>query len=252
MLEHDLKEPLNKLTDLAKEHWPDDKWKLLNNFAIKVLDFEVQRFHKVDEKATKFITAISVVITIFLALFKWVVDESDVVFSIYIYVIFVITFSSLCTSWYFFFQALRLMPAKSLDLNDNLIKLFNENNIASLRVSIYKSCKDAVEHRRRITENKTTLLSRGFKVTSFTGLMLLTLIAAVTIEKSVNHHSESLNNLLTQKAMEISMSNEKEDKKENGNQPNLDIESSGVHVAMEDYKSEIPEKNKSLNESEGE
>lgn len=244
MTDHDLKEPLNKLTDLAKENWPDNKWELLYNFSLKVFDFEVQRFHKIDEKATKFITAISIIITIFLALFTWITNSSNINFSFYIYLFSIIVFSVLCISWYFVFQSLRLMPIKSLDLNDSLLKKFDDNNISSLHVSIYKSCKYAVEHRRGITENKTSLLSKGFKAASFAGLILLVLTVAVSVETLIDKYP--FNN----EKKEISMSDEKAEQKENENEPNLDIEDSGVHVALESCKPEIPNIQELLNESE--
>ncbi|EJG1582954.1 hypothetical protein CIF45_RS22195 [Vibrio parahaemolyticus] len=229
-----MSESLDKLTRLAEKHWPDDKWDMLYQYSMKAFDFEVQRFHKLDEKTMKFVTAISLVITVFLAVFKWVVDESEVEFSQSIYVTSFMVFLSLCGAWACFFKSLRLAMSPSLDLNDKILDLFKSNNIASVRISIFKGCQSAISGRRDTIAKKTKFLNYGYNLTSLSALLLFMLIIFVFFETALVDKVE----LEPQTQKETIMCTEQTNNSEPqqpiaDDEPNFDIEPSAVHWSME-------------------
>jgi len=238
-----LDKSLEKIANLAQNNWPDDKWELLYNHALKAFDLEVQRFYRLDDKAMKFITAISLVITIFLAVFKWVVENDLVVYSVYIYVILFALFTSLCIAWTSFFSSLRLASSPVLDVSDNMLSLFKTKDIATLRVSIFKGCQQAIEDRRNITIKKASYMNRGYKATISSATLLVILIVAIFGETL--YYKVQLHNQLTK---EVVMTDTENSETESTG-PDFDVEPSGFGVALEDSNSTFipiptPEKDK--------
>jgi uncharacterized membrane protein len=226
-----LDESLESIAKLAKNNWPDDKWELLHNHALKAFDLEVQRFYRLDDKAMKFITAISLVITIFLAVFKWIVGNDMVVYSAYIYVISFALFASLCISWTNFFSSLRLASSPVLDVSDNMLNLFKTKDIATLRVSIFKGCQKAINDRRDITIKKAKYMNRGYKATILSAILLVILI--VSIFGETLYYKNQLQNPLTKEVI-MTDKNETED-----TGPDFDVDPSGFGVALEDGNSKF-------------
>lgn len=226
--EHQLKDHLSDIANKLDK--PEDKWSFLYNYARKSLDEEISRFQRIDDKSVKLLSSVSIIITIFLALFKWILEDSNVEFSLYIYVILILIFLSLSCSWHFFFKALKLRLAPRMPLNDEIFKLVQEKNMATIHVALYKSCQKAVKESFGVIEDKAEQLKKGYVATSIAGFLLLLFVAMLSYEILTS-------NLTTNKAGDVIMSNEKSSNNQSPeNDPDLDVTAPDPQLVTNDEK----------------
>ncbi|ELA9363999.1 hypothetical protein QTV39_004495 [Vibrio parahaemolyticus] len=227
-----IKSELNGLNSIAKKNWPDDKWNLLHNHALKAFELEVQRFYRLDDKSIKFITAISVVITAFSALVNWVSGNEDVSFTPYVYVLAALVFISLSLSWVMFFLCLKMTTTSVLDIEETMLEEFKNNNIATIRIGIFKGLQKSVKERRASSDKKAKLLNWGYNCTAASGFCMVLLVIAMSGETLYQNHS-------VKQSIEVSeMSDPKDNKpQEDNDEPDFDVKPMGVGVALEDANS---------------
>jgi len=217
---HDLQPIIERLVDSADENWPENKWSFLYSYARKALDEEIDRFKRMDEKSVKLLSSVSIIITIFIALFKWVVDDNELNYSYYLYIISFLLFTSLCTAWFFFFSALKLQLTPRMPLDDSIFSLVKEKNMASIHVALYKACQNALNLSRDAVEGKAKKLKRGYTATSFAAVFLVVFIAMILFESKV----EISTNIQTTEEIKMPDNEQKnEAPQQTGNEPDLDI-----------------------------
>ena len=231
--EHDLKDPLDKLCSLAADCWVENKWTFLYNYSRKSLDYEVERFRRIDEKSVKLLSSVSIIITIFVALFKWVFENQTIDFTVYVFVVAAAMFGALCLSWYFYFSALKLVLTPKMPLNDN--------------VSLFKSCKNAVEESILIIEKKATKLKYGYLATSVSGVLLIIFVCMISYETIAYNNRIPHEPHLTKEVVSMP---EKETKPLASNEPDLDIEAQDLQYSTEGLdETNIVTKKEKLNET---
>lgn len=237
--EHQLKDPI---ADIAKKlDKPEDKWSFLYHYARKSLDEEISRFQRIDDKSVKLLSSISIIITVFLALFKWVIEDSNVNFTIYVYVISSFIFISLSIAWYYFFKALKLQLAPRMPLNDEIFDLVKKQNMASIHVALFKSCKTAVEESFIVIELKAKQLKKGYVSTSVAALLLVVFVAMISFETIKGKENTTIQNNLKE---HIIMSNKDENEQEPSttNDPDLDITAPDIQFVTNDDKTPLETK----------
>ncbi len=175
------KNELTQIRELASANWPEDKWSFLYAYSRKCLDEEIARFQIIDDKSVKLLSSISIIITIFLALMKWVLD-SKTDFTIYIYIISTITFISFSVSWFYFFSALKLKSSPRMPLDTSVFDLVNTNGMEAIHKTLYKTAKEILHETSRITEEKAKKLRHGFTSTSLAAATLFLLVFMVSYE----------------------------------------------------------------------
>lgn len=243
--EHPLKSTLVTIAENLDK--PEDKWSFLYHYARKSLDEEIARFQRIDDKSVKLLSSVSIIITIFLALFKWVINDNNVDFSIYIYIISIAIFASLCFSWYFFFQALKLKLAPRMPLNDEIFNLVKDKNMATIYVALYKSCQNAVKDSFIVIEDKAKQLKFGYTATSIAGFLLILFVLMISFE-TVRFKSEEIN----KRKESISMTSEKiENNQSSTNDPDLDITAPEYRLVTNDDKTPLETKDTETKESKG-
>lgn len=238
--EHQLKASLDSIaTTLDK---PEDKWSFLYHYARKSLDEEISRFQRIDDKSVKLLSSISIVITVFLALFKWVVEDSNVNFSSYVYVVASLIFIALSGAWYYFFTALKLQLAPRMPINDEIFNLVKEKNMASIHVALYKSCKTAVEKSFDVIEKKAEQLKKGYLCTSVAASILVLFVAMLSFETIAMHKKPPYQ---PDEKVNVSMPNENntnDQQADNTNEPDLDITAPDIQFVTNDNKTPIETK----------
>ncbi|WP_341660660.1 hypothetical protein [Vibrio sp.] len=223
-----IKSELNGLNSIAEKNWPDDKWNLLYNHALKAFELEVQRFYRLDDKSVKFITAISVVITAFSALVNWVSGNEDVSFTPYVYVLAALVFVSLSLSWVMFFLCLKMTTTSVLDIEETMLEKFKNNNIATIRISFFKGLQKSVKERRASSDKKAKLLTWGYNYIAASAFCMVLLAITMSGEALYQNHS-------VKQSIEVSeMSDPKDNKpQEDNSDPDFEVEPMGTGVAME-------------------
>lgn len=163
----------------------EGKWKLLYDYTRKAFDDEVERFSRVDEKATKFLTSISIIITLFVGLTKWLFSDSDNNFTICFFIIIGLAFFLLSLAWVCFFSSLRLTIVPKMPLTDEVFDLFKNEKINSIYFALHKSAKSGVEELSLIIHKKAKFILWGFRLTIAAGILMIFFICTV-MAKSIN------------------------------------------------------------------
>ncbi|MCG2836983.1 hypothetical protein L6J37_09090 [Photobacterium sp. WH77] len=245
--QHDLQPAMDKLVRLASEHWPEDKWAFLYYYSRKSLDEEIDRFQRVDDKSIKLLSSVSVIITIFVALFKWVVEDSKVSFSPYVYCVAISLFSALGIAWFFFFKALKLQLTPRMPLDDSIFMLVKEKNMATIHVALYKSCQNAVNKSRDIVEGKAKKLQYGYKATSFSAVFLIIFVAMVSFE-SITY---SYGHIKTKESTVMPDDNPKNPVPEpSSNEPDLDVTAPDIQMVTNSDDTPLETKGAIITESD--
>lgn len=207
----------------------EDKWAFLYSYSRKSLDEEIARFQKIDEKSVKLLSSVSIIISIFIALFKWVVEDSKIAFSPYVYCVAILLFAALSTAWFFFFKALKLQLTPRMPLNDPIFTLVKDNNMATIHVALYKSCQKAVNISRENIEGKAKKLQHGYTATSFAAIFLVIFIVMVSFELMVYPHS--IESIPTMESTVMPDNNQQDSSPEpTGNKPDLDVTAPDIQM----------------------
>ncbi|EIU7622133.1 TPA: hypothetical protein ACN343_003663 [Vibrio parahaemolyticus] len=173
---------LKEIVSVTRKHLPEDKWAFLYTYSRKSLDEEIARFQIIDDKSVKLLSTVSVIITIFLAMFNWIIEVSKTDFSIYVYITATALFFTLGIAWFFFFGALKLTYTPRMPLNDSIFALVKDNNMPTIHVALYKTCQNAVVMTRSNIDIKAKKLKYGYVATSCSAAILILLITIVLCE----------------------------------------------------------------------
>lgn len=245
--QHDLQPTMDKLVNLAAENWPEDKWAFLYYYSRKSLDEEIDRFQRIDDKSVKLLSSVSVIITIFIALFKWVIEDSKVEFSPCVYFVAISLFAALGIAWFFFFNALKLQLTPRMPLDDSIFTLVKEKNMATIHVALYKSCQDAAEISRDNVEVKARKLQHGYTATSFAAAFIIIFITMISFE-SIAH----LNNIKqTIESATMPENNQQNPAPEpTSNEPDLDVTAPEIQLVTNSDDTPLETKGSIIVESE--
>ena len=90
----------------------------------------IERFHKLDEKISKFINTVTIIIGVFVAAVPFVFKNHFPPKSFYEWLLIALiffTFVSLCSLWSFLFRALKLVNVPRMPFNEEIVELFKLN-----------------------------------------------------------------------------------------------------------------------------
>jgi len=157
----------------------DEKYKELYDLSIKVLEEEQQRANRLDEKASRYFSVISFLIGIYGILGSRVITDCipykgwmDIILIIFGFVILL----GLIIAWFLCFAVFRQHVVVKIPLNEEMIKFFNENELIDIHYTLSKANKDALKENREITDNKSSLLARTYKVLSVIFILMVLMI----------------------------------------------------------------------------
>jgi hypothetical protein len=163
-----------KVRDKAEIKEAADRYKVLFDFYKGEYDALRNDYYKVEDKAAKYFTSLSVLSGILLVLFKEVVSgfQLSILSSIKIIVLSVLVLS-LSAAWRFIFMALKTIQIKTFPYNQAGINYFNENDLDIFYYSMSINYVDLIKSYKEAIESKTQFLNRAFSEIKFSGLVLL-------------------------------------------------------------------------------
>lgn len=143
------------------------KWEFLYQYAVKALDQDIERFHNLDDKISKFITIITIIISVFVATIPFVFKNHVPPKSIYEYLFMILlffTFIALCSAWSFLFRALKLTDVPRMPFNDDIISLFKDDkkNTDRILLALSQSCLKAFEKHKEVNKTKVDHLNKAY------------------------------------------------------------------------------------------
>jgi len=158
-----------------------EKYKELYNLSKEVLYEEQNRFNRINEKASKYLTVLTFMVGVYGFFLNLIVNDFIPPKSISEWIIVVLgflIFSCVIISWFLIFGVLKIQEIKKIPLNSEMINFFDSNNLLDIYYALARGNKDALKTNRDTTDRKSTLLSNGYRMIIVTTslLVLFTLV----------------------------------------------------------------------------
>lgn len=188
-----------------------DKYEHLFNLAKSVFQEELDRFYRIDGKASQYLTILTLLIGAGGYFGNWVIDNAFPPSSFIEWLLFLLAcgiIASLVFAWYFNFRVLKSHALIKLPLDDETIEFYSNNELVDIHYAMTNGIKDALNKNKATTDKKSKFLFRGYKAILTTGTLLLIFIMVFLVRNGEEKPTNT-------KAMEVvQMSEETTD---NGN-----------------------------------
>jgi hypothetical protein len=159
-----------------KIHNEKEKLKELFDLSLYVLKEEQERFKRIDEKASKYFTIITVLLGIYGFFGKWIIENIKPPYSsidkLFI-LLSIISLFLICKNWYVIFNVLRTKTLKKIPMNEEMIEFFQKNEINKIYIKLAESNGKALNENIRRTEHKADLLDSAHKWIIIAGYSLI-------------------------------------------------------------------------------
>lgn len=155
-----------------------ERYKFLYELSKKALDEELERYKKLDEKASRFLSILSVGIVAYTTLIN--IGSSKVIplesagWPGWVFVgLSIITLIALFSSWLRIFTSMRLTEAHRVEIGDIANSLAADEELITMYWALALSCQDAQLKARELLKNKTRCLQSAYKEIQFSTYSLM-------------------------------------------------------------------------------
>lgn len=148
-----------------------EKYKLLYEVAKKTLDEELDRSKRLDEKAGRYLTAISVGILAFSTLLTRVASQglegiNGLVVAILVFLC-LLTTSTILFAWFSLFKTIRLTESVRLEMNDRLRDIFKNESLITCYWILADLCAEACQkNQETLQKTKIKHLNQAYNYIS--------------------------------------------------------------------------------------
>lgn len=162
----------------------NEKFELLYNYSRQSFESELQRFKNIEDKASKFISLLSIAIVGYTAIIQayaklFFPPDNIISWACLIFIAF--TYITLISAWSLLFRTLKLMEMPRLPLNDSMIEHFKEYDLPTVHYTLSITCKDSLNLARKSISDKSDLLMKAYRDITFSAwLISISLILLVT------------------------------------------------------------------------
>jgi len=176
-----------------------DKYKELYDHSKDVFKEELNRFKRIDIKATQYLTVLTLLIGAAGYFGKWLIDyviPPNTFLDWSLLLIGILILFSLIVGWYLNFVVLKLQNLLKIPLNDETIEFYSNNKLIDIYFAMSKGFKESLNHNRKITNKKAKYLAYGYKsiIVSVSFLVLFTslfLVKKWDNNNSINNQKEN-------------------------------------------------------------
>lgn len=153
-----------------------EKYKELYDLSKEVLNEELNRFTRIDDKAAKYLSVLTLVAGAATFFGKWLIDNLMPPKTALEWILIIVAFL-LCVmifiSWCMIFNVLKLHDVTKIPLNDETIKFFDDNELVNIYYALAKGNKEALAKNRITTDLKSKQLYMGYNAIIACGLCLV-------------------------------------------------------------------------------
>ncbi|MFW1761034.1 hypothetical protein [Acinetobacter calcoaceticus] len=153
-----------------------DKYKALYEYQKAQFDDEKTRYSKLEDKATKYLTSLTVVISAYVLLVSKFIETGKTNFCLtYSLIIFfiILTFLSFCSAWFFIFKSLKLQEVKKMPSDHQLIEFFLDNELPTVHWDLAEKYDEVIKWYRNKNHDKTRLMQQGYNEIIHSGLFFI-------------------------------------------------------------------------------
>ncbi|PCJ31712.1 MAG: hypothetical protein COA90_05465 [Gammaproteobacteria bacterium] len=142
-----------------------EKYKLLYEFQQEQFASERQRFTRLEDKSIKYLTSISIAITLYILLIRWafekIVPPSDFLGWLTVCSV-AITFLAISSAWSFIFQSIKLQNLIKMQSDKTMIEYFKINKREVVYLGLAKKYSEATEKIEIEIEKKLKYINKGY------------------------------------------------------------------------------------------
>jgi hypothetical protein len=169
-----------------------ERYKFLYELSKKALDDELDRYKKLDEKASRFLSILSVGIVAYTALINAASPKtlmmSHASWRTYLFLgLAFLTLATLISAWYRIFAAIKLFYVPRVQIGEDANRLAEEEELITMYYRAAVACQAAVADAQRLLEKKIRNLGVAYKEIQFsTGFLIMLLVTYLFLIPSIS------------------------------------------------------------------
>lgn len=145
-----------------------ENYKFLYELSRKALDEEIDRYKKLDEKASRFLSILSIGIVAYTALLNAASSKLLPVSTFgalgWVFALLSgLTFVALFSAWLRIFNSIKLSDSPTIAIGKTANELANEEELITMYYSLSLSCQEALVSARSVLKLKTDYLESAYK-----------------------------------------------------------------------------------------
>ncbi len=161
-----------------------DRYKVLFDFYKSEFDSLRGEYYKVEDKASKYLTSLSILSGVLVLLFKDIVENFEFnLINSTILILITLASASFAASWRFIFMTMQPIKLKSIPFNLQNIDYFNKNDLDVFYYSMANQYMEIIESYKSAISYKTSFLTKAFYEVKCAGLLLLVLLGFIFTAK---------------------------------------------------------------------
>ncbi|WP_407501058.1 hypothetical protein [Acinetobacter baumannii] len=153
-----------------------EKYKALYEYQKAQLEDEKNRFGKLEDKAAKYLTALTVAITAYVLIVRWVFEwkiTPEYQYFLLVKIAISNTFFLFCIAWGFILSSIKLRSVAKMSSDESLINFFKEKKLESVYLTLAKNYSQIISRYRIENEKKTDLMIWGYRFTIGAGISFM-------------------------------------------------------------------------------
>jgi len=162
-----------------------DKYKVLFEYMKGEYSDESDRYRRLEDKAIKYLTSITVDVSAFVILLRWSLAElipNDGCLSKLTIIASIITLISLSYSWYFLFLSLRLQTLYKMPIGNDIVDMFKKNKLDAVYLALSKRYSEGAEKRYEEYTHKLKNVQNGYRGVLFSAGSFIIFVALVIVQ----------------------------------------------------------------------
>jgi hypothetical protein len=166
-----------------------EKYKILYEHQKNQFEKEVERYRRLEEKATKYFGSMTIAVGAYLFLVRWAIENLLPPKSLIDWLVIasiVITFISFMSSWSFSFRATKLSDIIRLPSDTALIDYFTDNLRGTVLLGLSRSYSEAIIEIEMKYRDKLSLVRKTYSEITFTAWALSISVALISASQWSN------------------------------------------------------------------
>lgn len=159
--------------NISKE---EDKFKELFDLSLYALKEEQERFKRIEEKASKYFTILTVLLGVYGFFVKWIIENIKTPRSDIENLFILLSFVLVCLIFYAWNMMLKILKTRGITkipMNDEMVDFFEKNKRKDIYKSLAKKNGEVLNKNIEMTEEKADLLDKSHKIIIAMGWFLL-------------------------------------------------------------------------------
>ncbi|MCV6639327.1 hypothetical protein [Candidatus Albibeggiatoa sp. nov. NOAA] len=160
-----------------------EKAAALYQYAKDVYDEELKRYNRIDDKAFKLLSVLSIFIGLFGFILRWLAEEIIPPESLYAWIVLISSSGLLiasCVSWWLMFRVIEVSDLQKMPLDRGVFDFF-KNDLHDIHQGFAETFEEANQTNRKLNDKKAKTLSFGYKGIFTTAIFFVIFIIAVCL-----------------------------------------------------------------------